>query len=114
MSEDLRLKETPFSFEGREYKLRCNFNVLADVVEEYGGELPNVFDKRTRLRVARSFLCAMLNDYADEQGWPERFTPRQLGRRLGAQVAMLAGPVMELVLRAVYEKSEDGEERPKN
>ena len=27
---DLRLKDLPFTFEGRTYKLRCNMNVLAD------------------------------------------------------------------------------------
>lgn len=115
--DDIRLPETPFPFEGREYKLRCNFNVLAEVVEDFGGEMPDIFDKRTRLRVARSFLAAMLNDYADEQGWPERYTPRQLGRKLGGQVAMISVPVMNLVIRAVCEKAPATEtegEHPKN
>ena len=114
--DEIRLKETPFSFAGREYRLRCNFNVIADVVEACGGELPNVFDKRTQLETGREFLAAMLNDYADEQGWPEHYTAKQLGRKLGGQMAVLMGPVMQLVLSALYEQREDadGEEHPKN
>lgn len=114
--EDVRLKETPFSFEGREYVLRCNFNVIADVVEACGGELPNVFDKRTQLKTGREFLAAMLNDYADEQGWPERYTAKQLGRKLGGQVAVMMGPVMQLVLAALYARddAEGGGEHSKN
>ena len=112
--DDVRLKETPFRLDGREFKLRCNFNVIADVVEACGGELPNVFDKRTRLKTGREFLAAMLNDYADEQGWPERYTARQLGRKLGGQVAVLMAPVMDLVISALFVKEENAEEHPKN
>lgn len=114
--DDIRLPETDFRLDGRDYKLRCNFNVIADVVEACGGELPNVFDKRTRLKTGREFLVAMLNDYADEQGWPERYTAKQLGRKLGGQMAVLMGPVMQLVLSALYEQREDadGEEHQKN
>lgn len=118
MMEDIRLPESAFHFDGREYKLRCNFNVLADVVESCGGELPNVFDKRTQLKIAREFLTAMLNDYADDQGWPERYTARQVGRKLGGEVAAVLGPVMKLVVAALYAR-DDSEERedgvdPKN
>lgn len=112
MMDDIRLPETDFRLDGRDYKLRANFNVFAEVVEACGGELPNVFDKRTQLKTGREFLAAMLNDYADEQGWPERYTAKQLGRKLGGQVAALMGPVMDLVLRALFEKSKgpEGEE----
>ena len=114
--DDIRLAETDFRLDGRDYKLRCNFNVIADVVEACGGELPNVFDKRTRLKTGREFLAAMLNDYADEQGWPERYTAKPLGRKLGGQVAALMVPVMSLVIRAMYEegKPTDGENDLKN
>lgn len=110
--DDIRLPEADFRLDGRDYKLRCNFNVIADVVEACGGELPNVFDKRTRLKVGREFLAAMLNDYADEQGWPERYTAKQIGRKLGGQVAALMTPVMSLVIRSMFEagKADEGEE----
>jgi len=103
---DVRLKEIPFELEGKTFQLRCNFNVLADVTEEYGGELPDPFDKATQLAVCRSFLAAMLNDFADEQGWPERYTPKALGRLLGADTAVLLRLVMPLVVGSIFLRSE--------
>ena len=107
---DLRQKEAPFTFRGREYKLRCNFNVLMDVTEMNNGELPDIFDKASRLRTMRDYLAAMINDYADEQGWPERVTPKELGRELGADVAAMMSAVLGLVLGALYTESDAGEE----
>lgn len=95
---DLRLEELPFEFDGRRYILRCNMNVLADVQIAYKGDLTPALNDRGTLRSALEFLSAMMNDYADEQGWfepgvtddsyecaPElakRFTARSLGRKL--------------------------------
>ena len=107
---DLRQKEAPFQFRGKEYKLRCNFNVLMDVTEMHDGELPDIFDKSSRLRTMRDYLAAMINDYADEMGWPERVTPKELGRELGADVAVMTSVVLGLVLGALYEQREEGEE----
>lgn len=105
MADDIRLKENAFEHAGKRYLLRCNFNVLADVTEEYGGELPDPFDPATQLRVCRSFLAAMVNDYADEQGWPERFTPTELGRELGTDTAILMRAVMPLVVQSVFRRA---------
>lgn len=112
---DVRLSTAPFTLEGRDYQLRCNFNVLADVTEEYGGVLPDPFDQATQLRVCLSFLAAMVNDYADEQGWPERYTPKELGRRIDTEAAVLLRLVMPLVVRAVFARGgtqpEDNEKK---
>lgn len=106
---DLRLREQTLELKGKQYKLRCNFNVLADVTEEYGGELPDPFDQATQLKVCRSFLAAMLNDYADEQGWPERWTPKKLGREMPGEAAVLLRLVMPLVIAAVFSRGAAGE-----
>lgn len=79
--KDIRLKETPFELDGKTYLLRCNMNVLADVQEAVGGDLGAALDPKSALKNSLIWLAAMLNDYADEQGWPERFTPAALGRR---------------------------------
>lgn len=95
---DVRLDSLPFDFEGRHYILRCNMNVLADVQIAYNGDLTPALNDRGTLRSVLEFLAAMMNDYADEQGWfepgtteqgfpcaPElskRFTARSLGRKL--------------------------------
>lgn len=95
---DIRLDSLPFDFDGRHYVLRCNMNVLADVQIAYNGDLTPALNDRGTMRSALEFLAAMMNDYADEQGWfepgttpqgyecapelPKRFTARSLGRRL--------------------------------
>lgn len=95
---DIRLDSLPFDFDGRHYVLRCNMNVLADVQIAYKGDLTPALNDKGTLRSALEFLAAMMNDYADEQGWfepgttpqgyecaPElakRFSARSLGRRL--------------------------------
>lgn len=87
---DIRLKVLPFELEGKTYLLRCNFNVLADVQAACGGDLLSLLNSPANLATVREFLPAMLNDYADEMGWPERFTARQLGRMMNFSTLPLA------------------------
>ena len=118
---DLRLASAPFSFEGRTYILRCNMNVLADVQEAYGGDLTPALTGRGTLRSVPAFLAAMLNDYADEQGWfdpdpltgeavlPKRFTMRSLGRRLRREEIPMV-KIFGLVTAAIAPKKKDESE----
>lgn len=78
----IRLQTKPFDYEGKTYILRCNMNVLADVQDAYDGNLGAALDEKKPFRSVLAFLAAMMNDYADEMHWPERFTARQLGRTL--------------------------------
>lgn len=97
---DLRLEELPFEFEGKTYLLRANMNVLADVQEVYGGTISDALTDGKPYQSVLEFLAAMMNDYADDMGWAERFTRKSLGRRL--QMNQL--PIREifgLVTRAV-------------
>lgn len=97
---DIRLEEIPFVFDGRRYLLRCNMNVLADVQEVFDGRIVEALNGENPTRSVLEFLAAMLNDYSDEQGWPERFTSRTLGRKLSP--AMLPSiEIMGLVSRAI-------------
>ena len=97
---DIRLEEIPFEFDGKVYMLRCNMNVLADVQEAFGGSMEEAFNADNPMIGVREFLTAMLNDYADEQGWPERWTARQVGRKLSPR-QVPTRDVMGLVSRAV-------------
>ena len=97
---DIRLEELPFDFQGKTYLLRCNMNVLADVQEAYGGTIAAALEGGSPTRSVLTFLAAMLNDYADEKGWPERFTARELGRQLTPAMTP-AETVMGLVARAM-------------
>ena len=109
---DIRLKEIPFVFEGRTYILRCNMNVLADVQAAYGGDLSPALSGRGTMRSVMEFLAAMMNDYADEQGWfnPDAvsgvpilqasFTARKLGRNLRREDIPMA-KILALVTAAI-------------
>ena len=106
---DIRLKEAPYEIDGKTYILRCNFNVLADIQEEYG-DLPDIEDSQKILPNLRIYLSAMVNDYADEQGWPERFTPRQIGRKIKSIDADLVSTVTRLILTALYIQTSEEKE----
>lgn len=107
------MREIPFELDGKRYMLRCNMNVLADVQEEYDGDFMESLNGKKAMKGILVFLAAMLNDFADEMGWPERFTAKQLGRRLhqeevpGMKIMAL---VTEAVLPRVKEKNQEAPE----
>lgn len=82
----IRLEEKPFELEGKRYLLRCNMAVLETIEEQYG-----TLDELMAASVrdgSLSLLAAMLNDYADDQGWEERWTPAQLKRLISHAMLM--------------------------
>ena len=97
---DIRLEGKPFEIDGKTYILRCNMNVLADVQEAYNGDFTEALSEKNTLRSSLCFLAAMLNDYADEQGWQERYTAKQLGRRY-KRFDLPLEDIMGVVVRAV-------------
>lgn len=107
---DIRLEEIPYEFDGKTYLLRCNMNVLADVQEAFGGTITGALRSEKATRSVLEFLAAMLNDYADEQAWPERFTAKTIGRRIRYKDLPTA-EIMGLVRRALTpDDDEDSEE----
>ena len=112
---DIRQKTLPFVFEGRTYALKCNMNVLADVQAAVGGDFSRAMNQNSTFRGALEFLAAMLNDYADEQGWPERYTSRDLGRVIGwEEYSRLSETVMDLVYSSLSSAEPSEETEPKN
>lgn len=106
---DIRLEEVPFEINGKTYKLRCNMNVLADVQEAYNGDFYNALSEKNTLKSTLTFLAAMLNDYADEMGWEERYTPKQLGR-MYKRFDLPIETIMGIVIRSI---TPDSQEEPK-
>jgi hypothetical protein len=97
---DIRLEQMPFEVDGKTYQLRCNMNVLADVQELHDGDFVASLKGGSTMKSALEFLAAMLNDYADEQGWEERYTARKLGRKF--KLADLPiDKIMSLVIRSI-------------
>ncbi len=108
---DIRLKTTPFDLNGKRYELCCNMNVLADVQEAFGGDMDAVLSRRASVRSGLEFLSAMLNDYADSMGWPERYTARELGRMFSAGNNRDIMPiVMDLVVSALTDPDPEDQE----
>jgi hypothetical protein len=105
---DIRQKTVPFEYGGKVYTLRCNFNVLADVQEENGGDISPALSGRRGMKNALQFLAAMMNDWADEQGWEERHTWRELGRVLRPG-EVPAGKIFGLVSDALTPRKTDAE-----
>lgn len=103
---DIRLETLPFELDGRTYLLRANMNVFADVQEQYGGSIGGALSGDKPIQSVLAFACAMLNDYADEMGWPERYTPKSLGRRL-SYGQLPTAEIMGLVTRAITPPAED-------
>lgn len=99
----LRLEQIPYEFEGKTYMLRCNMAVLEDIQEAHGGSIEDALDPEHAIHSAVEFLTAMLNDYADEQGWPERFTIKQVKRKLsfGEISTTLTSQIMGMVIRSM-------------
>lgn len=105
---DIRIKTVPFEFQGKTYTICCNMNVLADVQEAFDGDLDRALQRGSSVRSVLEFLAAMLNDSADSNGWPERFTARQLGRMLPAgKNQELFAMVMDLVASSCSNPEED-------
>lgn len=111
---DIRLEEMPFEFNGKTYLLRCNMNVLADVQEVFGGQLSEALSGARPTTSVMEFLAAMMNEYADEMGWTERFTARQIGRKCSPAMVPTKD-IMGLVTRAMVPPAaagSDPEETP--
>lgn len=107
---DIRLEEFPFEFEGKTYILRCNMNVLADVQDAFGGDLGAALRDDSPARSVLEFLAAMMNDYADDMGWQERFTAKKLGRKFPSITALPAAEVFRLVTKSITPAREEDDQ----
>lgn len=112
--EDIKPREVAWRFDGRDWVLRCNNNVLAEVQEINGGDFGLILSRKRTLKSVLQLLAAMLNDYADEMryvdadGFAIRYTEKQLGRRLSlATVKRLAPDVMRMTILAVNETDDE-------
>lgn len=110
---DVRLKTAKYVVEGKEYELACNMNVLADVQEDQGGDFLALMRSPNLVRTALIFGAAMLNEHAEAQGWPERYTHRQLGRKIDpGEVTKFSALMMDLVMSAIGKEKDDGGGEP--
>ena len=112
--EDVKPREVAWRFDGRDWVLRRNNNVLAEVQIINGGDFGPVLSLKRTLKSVLQLLAAMLNDYADEQKWVDEkgfaitYTEKQLGRRLSYDtVDRLAPDIMRMTILAVNETDDE-------
>ena len=116
--ETTKLNTVDYELEGRVYRLSCNMNVLADVQDEYDGNLLRALNTVHGLKSTLAFLAAMLTDAADtqgitdENGLPLVFTRKQLGRKLTLAQTVEAGKLIYPLVRAEVLKNAGAETEP--
>ena len=104
--ETTKFNTVDYEFEGRVYRLSCNMNVLADVQDEYDGNLLRALNTVHGLK-------SMLTDAADtqgitdENGLPLRFTSKQLGRKLTMHQTLEAGTRIYPLIQAAVTPPEE-------
>lgn len=104
----IKMESLPFEYKGKTYRLRCNMNVLSDVQDLHDGDIGAALNEKRPLVSILEFLAAMMNDYADEMGWTERFTARQLGRELTRpELPNVMGLVVSSLLPEKYDDKAD-------
>ena len=119
MMEDIKPREVAWRFDGRDWVLRCNNNVLAEVQIVNGGDLRPILSTKRTMKSVLQLLAAMLNDYADEMRWTDeegfaiRYTEKQLGRRLSfATQNRLSPDIMRMTILAVRDAGGEAENDP--
>lgn len=111
--ETTKWKTVDYELDGRKYRLMCNMNVLADVQDEYNGNLVQALNAVHGLKSTLVFLAAMLTDAADtqgitdENGLPMRFTSKQLGRKLTMHQTLEAGTRIYPLIQAAVTPPEE-------
>ena len=110
----IRMKTKRLELDGRIFELCCNFNVIADIEELYGG-LGRLLRSERGMSATRTVLACMMNDYADRMDWDIAYTPKEVGRLLGASPAAIrkiSADVRELLMDALASSDTDGEGQP--
>jgi len=110
---DLRLKTADLTVGGRNYKVCCNMNVLADVQEMYSGKLGKGLADTSARGLIR-WLTAMINDARDDLG-EEPLTEKQVGKMLPAsELAEMRKVLAGLLMSSLRAPEGEQEERGKN
>ena len=78
----LQPKPLPFEHGGKTYHLYVIMNVLADLQELHGGTLEALLSRKRTMKNILETVAAAMNEYAYDQGWPERFTSRDVGKMM--------------------------------
>ena len=82
----IKLEEKTCVVGGKEYILHANMSVLDRVQEMHDGDIAALLNTKQN-DAAAEILTAMLNDWCEDQGWEEEWTPRKVKKYFS--IAML-------------------------
>ena len=82
----IKLEEKTCELGGETYVLHANMSVLDRVQEMHGGDIADLLNTKQN-DAAAEILTAMLNDWCEDQGREEEWTPRKVKKYFS--VAML-------------------------
>lgn len=103
----IRLETKRIEFEGKTWELRCNMAVLDALEQAHDGNFTEVMNLPP-IKAIPEILAAMLNDYAEDQGWDVHYTPRQIARMVPFNTAKELD-VVGMLFRAVIPPDASGE-----
>ena len=102
----LRLEEKQIQIGDRTYVLRMNMSALERIQEACGGEIKGLMHKNMYDGNAIT-VAAMLNDYAEDQGWEQDWTDRKV-KKLFTPAMMRMLDVTGMFFRAMTPETEEG------
>ena len=102
----LRLEEKQIQIGDRTYVLRMNMSVLERIQATCGGEIKDLMHKSLYDGNAIT-VAAMLNDYAEDQGWEQDWTDRKV-KKLFNPAMMKMLDVTGMFFRAMTPETEEG------
>lgn len=108
----IRLEKKRLEFDGRVWEICCNMAVLDALQTAHGGSF-SALAEMDPIKSVTEVLAAMLNDYAEDQGWEIRYTPRKIAKMvpLGAMKDL---DIMGMFWRSVSpDEAEDSAAEPK-
>ena len=79
----IKLEEKTIELNGKTYVLHVNMSVLDRLQEAVGGDI-NVLLKRSLYDAMALTMTAMLNDWAEDQGWEEEWTEKKVKKTFSA------------------------------
>ena len=102
----LLLEEKQIQIGDRTYVLRMNMSALERIQEACGGEIKGLMHKNMYDGNAIT-VAAMLNDYAEDQGWEQDWTDRKV-KKLFNPAMMKMLDVTGMFFRAMTPETEEG------
>ena len=79
----IKLEEKTIELCGNTYVLHANMSVLDRVQEQHDGDIAKLMSTPVNQAMAE-ILSAMLNDWAEDQGWEEEWTVRKVKKYFSA------------------------------